>query len=76
LFAQKGADRFAHIQYGIGRSGAPILRDALAFVDCETITEHDAGDHLIVVGRVLELGYAAEGKPLIFYRGGYGRFET
>jgi 3-hydroxy-9,10-secoandrosta-1,3,5(10)-triene-9,17-dione monooxygenase reductase component len=76
LFAQKGADRFAHIAYAPGRSGAPILDDALAFVDCETVAEHDAGDHLIVVGRVLELGYAAEGKPLLFYRGGYGRFDV
>ena len=75
LFAQKGADRFAHVSYTIGRSGSPILRDALAFVDCETIAEHDAGDHLIVVGKVLELGYQSEGKPLLFYRGGYGRFE-
>jgi 3-hydroxy-9,10-secoandrosta-1,3,5(10)-triene-9,17-dione monooxygenase reductase component len=76
LFAQKGADRFAHIAYAPGRSGAPVLDDALAFVDCETVDEHDAGDHLIVVGRVLELGYAAEGRPLLFYRGGYGRFDV
>ncbi|HWS48373.1 MAG TPA: flavin reductase family protein [Acidimicrobiia bacterium] len=75
LFAQRGADRFAHVAYTAGRSGAPVLHDALAFVDCETAAEHDAGDHLIVVGSVLELGYAAHGKPLIFYRGGYGRFE-
>jgi flavin reductase (DIM6/NTAB) family NADH-FMN oxidoreductase RutF len=53
-----------------------VLDDALAFVDCETVEEYDAGDHLIVVGRVLELGYAPEGKPLLFYRGGYGRFEV
>ena len=51
LFAQKGADRFAHIAYTIGRTGAPVLDDALAFVDCETIAEHDAGDHVIVVGQ-------------------------
>jgi len=76
LFAQKGADRFAHIAYTIGRTGAPILEDALAFVDCETVAEHDAGDHVIVVGKVLELGYAPEGKPLLFYRGGYGRFDV
>jgi 3-hydroxy-9,10-secoandrosta-1,3,5(10)-triene-9,17-dione monooxygenase reductase component len=76
LFAEKGADRFAHIAYTTGRTGAPVLDDALAFVDCETIDEYDAGDHLIVVGRVLELGYAPEGKPLLFYRGGYGRFEV
>lgn len=76
LFAEKGADRFAHIAFSPGRSGAPIIQDALAFVDCETVTEHDAGDHLIVVGRVIELGYQHEGRPLLFYRGGYGRFES
>jgi 3-hydroxy-9,10-secoandrosta-1,3,5(10)-triene-9,17-dione monooxygenase reductase component len=75
LFAQKGADRFAHVAYSTGRTGAPVIDSALAFVDCETIAEHEAGDHVIVVGRVVELGYAAEGKPLLFYRGGYGHFE-
>ena len=76
LFAQKGADRFAHISYTPGRSGSPIVEDALAYVDCETIAQHDAGDHLIIVGAVIELGYQHEGKPLLFYRGGYGRFES
>jgi len=76
LFAQKGADRFARIAYTPGRTGSPILEDALAFADCETLVEHDAGDHVIVVGRVIELGYQPEGKPLLFYRGGYGRYES
>jgi len=76
LFAQKDTDRFAHVAYGIGATGAPVLERALAFVDCVTEVEHEAGDHLIVVGRVVELGYRAEGKPLLFYRGGYGRFES
>jgi 3-hydroxy-9,10-secoandrosta-1,3,5(10)-triene-9,17-dione monooxygenase reductase component len=76
IFAQKGADRFSHLEYSIGRTGSPILRDSLAFVDCETIDEHQAGDHMIVVGKVLELGYASDNKPLIFYRGGYGRYVS
>ena len=76
LFAQKGADRFARVAYTPGRTGAPVIEEALAFVDCETIAEHDAGDHLIVVGRVVELGYRHDGGPLVFYRGGYGRFES
>ena len=76
LFAQKGADRFAHISYTPGRTGSPVVEDALAYVDCETIAQHDAGDHLIIVGAVIELGYQHEGKPLLFYRGGYGRFES
>ncbi|MFP5375905.1 MAG: flavin reductase family protein [Acidimicrobiia bacterium] len=33
------------------------------------------GDHLIVVARVLDLGVGGSGRPLLFYRGGYGRFE-
>jgi 3-hydroxy-9,10-secoandrosta-1,3,5(10)-triene-9,17-dione monooxygenase reductase component len=76
LFAQKGADRFAHMVFRPGASGAPLLDNALAFFDCVTDAEYDAGDHVIVVGRVLELGYASEGKPLLFYRGGYGHFES
>ncbi len=76
LFAQKDADRFAHMTFRPGLSGAPILDHTLAFVDCETEAEYDAGDHVIVVGRVLELGYQSEGRPLLFYRGGYGRYES
>ena len=71
----KGADRFARIAYTVGRTGSPVVDAALAFVDCETVAEHDAGDHVIVVGQVVELGYAPEGKPLLFYRGGYGHFD-
>jgi 3-hydroxy-9,10-secoandrosta-1,3,5(10)-triene-9,17-dione monooxygenase reductase component len=74
-FATKGVDRFAGVSHSPGPSGAPVLHDALAYVDCRTEAEHDAGDHVIVVGRVLQLGYAVEGGPLVFYRGGYGRFE-
>lgn len=75
LFAQPGADRFGSLVWARGRTGSPILRDALAFVDCETVAEHDAGDHVIVVGRVVELGCRSAGTPLLFYRGGYGHFE-
>ena len=75
VFATKGADRFSAVTHNRGATGAPILADALAYIDCETEVEHDAGDHVIVVGRVVELGYATEGKPLLFYRGGYGHYE-
>ena len=57
-------------------TGAPLLDGALAFVECEVAAIHDAGDHDIAVGRVVDLGVAAEGSPLLFYRGGYGRFAV
>jgi 3-hydroxy-9,10-secoandrosta-1,3,5(10)-triene-9,17-dione monooxygenase reductase component len=75
-FAAKDVDRFAAVTHHRGATGAPILADALAYFDCRPEAQYDAGDHVIVVLRVVELGYASEGKPLLFYRGGYGHFES
>ena len=75
-FAIKGADKFAGVGWQPGATGAPRLDGCLAFVECEVAAVHDAGDHDIVVGRVVELGVADESSPLLFYRGGYGRFAV
>jgi 3-hydroxy-9,10-secoandrosta-1,3,5(10)-triene-9,17-dione monooxygenase reductase component len=74
-FAAHGSDRFEGVGWRPAPSGAPILADVLAWIDCTIEAEHEAGDHLIVVGRVRELDLEHEGRPLVFYRGGYGRFE-
>jgi flavin reductase (DIM6/NTAB) family NADH-FMN oxidoreductase RutF len=42
-------------------------------VDCVIEAEHEAGDHVIVVGRVVDMGQPAEGGPLLFWRGGYAQ---
>ncbi len=73
VFASKGADKFEGLGWRAAASGAPVLADVLAWIDCEIEIVHDAGDHLIVVGRVTELEVEGEGGPLIFFRGGYGR---
>ena len=74
-FAGRGPDRFMGVGWRPAPSGAPILGGVLAWMDCTVDAEHEAGDHLIVVGRVGELDLGREGRPLLFYRGGYGRFE-
>jgi 3-hydroxy-9,10-secoandrosta-1,3,5(10)-triene-9,17-dione monooxygenase reductase component len=76
LFATRGADKFRGMGWRPAASGAPILAGVLAWIDCVTEVEHDAGDHLIVVGRVLDLEVARDERPLVFFRGGYGRFEV
>jgi 3-hydroxy-9,10-secoandrosta-1,3,5(10)-triene-9,17-dione monooxygenase reductase component len=73
LFATRGADRFGSIDWRIGVGGSPVLGDVLAYIDCRIHAEHDAGDHVIVVGQVLDLGVTAESSPLLFHRGAYGR---
>ncbi len=72
LFAAKDVDRFGQVQWRIGSRG-PILHGVHAYLDCTIEAEHDAGDHVIVIGRVHELGLTADAGPLLFYRGRYGR---
>ncbi len=75
-FALRGADKFAGVGWRAGPSGAPVLDGSLAYVDCEIEAVHDGGDHDIVVGRVVDLAVTREATPLLFFRGGYGRFAV
>lgn len=52
--------------------GALIPDGGLAAFECEVSVRVPAGDHLLLIGRVLTVPYLAEtGKPLIRFRGGY-----
>jgi 3-hydroxy-9,10-secoandrosta-1,3,5(10)-triene-9,17-dione monooxygenase reductase component len=70
-----GADRFAGLDWERGRSGAPLLTDALASLECEIVAEHPAGDHWIVVGRVDHLRTSPIDEPLVFFAGGFGTVD-
>jgi flavin reductase (DIM6/NTAB) family NADH-FMN oxidoreductase RutF len=72
--AQEVAEKFSGVGYRREVTGAPVLEDALAWVDCRLWAEYLGGDHTIFVGEVLA-GDARDGAPLIFYRGGYGRYR-
>ena len=77
VFATRGADKFRGVGWTPSTAtGSPVLDGALARVDCSIETEHDGGDHLVVLARVVDLGLGTGTRPLLFYRGGYGRFES
>ena len=57
------------------RSRVRVLDAALAWVDCTVHSRIDGGDHTIFIGRVVAAG-AVDGTPLLYYRSGYGRFES
>ncbi|GLZ28598.1 monooxygenase [Lentzea sp. NBRC 105346] len=71
VFGRAGADKFSGISWSLSSTGAPVLDGALAWVDCTVSTVHDAGDHHVVIGRVVELGEPKNEAPLLFYRGRY-----
>jgi 3-hydroxy-9,10-secoandrosta-1,3,5(10)-triene-9,17-dione monooxygenase reductase component len=75
LFAMKGADRFSKTPWRIGVSGAPVLEEAIAYLDCRFEAEYPGGDHKIIVGRVLDLDMREGARPLLFFKGGYERMH-
>lgn len=72
--ASKDPDKFAGIAHRSSTHGAPIIEGAVAWIECLREAVTDAGDHEMVTGRVLDLDVSAGGLPLLFFRGGYGRF--
>ena len=58
----------------LSHCGMPIIAGALATFECSLAASHDAGDHVIVVGRVTK-AHHIDGDPLVFHGGKYGTFH-
>lgn len=71
-FASTGADRFAGIESVEGLSGVPLLPHYSTCFQCTTEHQYDGGDHVILVGRVLEFNDLGH-QPLLFHRGKYAQ---
>ena len=74
--ASRGVDKFADVKWTPApQTGSPMLEGALAHVDCPIHAVHEAGDHYVVIGRVLDLVTDDDGDddvaPLLFFRGQY-----
>jgi flavin reductase (DIM6/NTAB) family NADH-FMN oxidoreductase RutF len=53
----------------------PVLKDALAQLVCKTVKHVDAGDHTLFIGEIEALQWQEDGKPLVYFQGGYQRVE-
>jgi flavin reductase (DIM6/NTAB) family NADH-FMN oxidoreductase RutF len=66
-----GADRFLKVNSLPGLGGTPVLTNSLAYVSCRVAQELPGGDHVIVIGEVLDIGLLRRsGAPLGFFAGG------
>ncbi len=72
-FARKGTDKWAGVTWTMTDRLNPIIDGTLTWLDCEIRAEHQAGDHYIVVGRVLTIGPndRPDDEPLVYFRGNY-----
>jgi len=72
VFARKDVNRFARVETHTDATGAPILTEAMAYLDCLISDRIERGDHVIVLGEVESAGMQQDDRePLVFFRGGY-----
>ena len=71
-YATKGDHDLAADEYTLGDSGCPILTSCIASFECESTERYEGGDHIILIGKVLELNCNdPDAQPLLFQRGQY-----
>lgn len=75
-FASPGRHRFAECLESNEKNenGDPRLENALAWMQCRVVSRQPAGDHVIYIGQV-EQAMVSEGRPLLYYRGGYNSLD-
>jgi len=74
--ANKYAQRDNHVidegTYRQGRTGCVVLNHVMTTFECKQHAVHDGGDHIIIVGRVMEMAnHPADRVPLLFFGGKY-----
>ena len=75
--ASRGVDKFAGVTWTPAPvTGSPLIEGTLGYVDCQIHQVHEAGDHYVVVGRVLDLAVHDAEQPLLFFEGKYASTDT
>lgn len=71
-FSDPDIDRLDGVGFRRGVTGAPVLSEVLATLECRKQNAFSGGDHTIFTGEV-EVAEMGDGKPLLYFRGGYGQ---
>jgi len=72
-FAKASSNKFDGVKWRAGLGKAPLIADSVAHFQCRVASRYYGGDHVIFLGAVEAYTYNRK-EPLLFVRGGYGRF--
>jgi flavin reductase (DIM6/NTAB) family NADH-FMN oxidoreductase RutF len=75
VFARKDAERPSEIFFE-GKLGMPLLKNALAIMECQTVKIYEGGDHLIFLGEVDNAEVIQPDHPLLYFRGKYRKVHA
>ncbi len=73
MFAGPQEHKFKDRTYETWDSDCPILSECLVNLECRRVNVFEAGDHVILLGRVEGIEYSNSGRPLLYYQSAYGR---
>ena len=68
------AGRFDKLDYSTGKSGSPVIRDTIGYIDCKIVEVIPGGDHTIFVGEALDV-HSEEKPPLLYLNRNYVKLE-
>lgn len=66
LTTGRKVDKFSNVPYDVKATGSPILKNSIAWLDCKVVAHHDAGDHTLFIGEVLDGGVLREEEPIVY----------
>ncbi|HEU4793417.1 MAG TPA: flavin reductase family protein [Nitrolancea sp.] len=68
---EKVGNKLATTPYHLSKTGLPVLDTGLGYVVCQATDEVEAGDSVILVGRIVEAGVVQDGQPLTMVEAGF-----
>jgi flavin reductase (DIM6/NTAB) family NADH-FMN oxidoreductase RutF len=72
-FASLGKEKFTAVTWGAKATGSPVIEGVVAWLDCQRHETVDAGDHIIMIGRIVDYDHGSDA-PLGYCRGAYVSF--
>lgn len=75
LFASRNQDRFANCAWTLSENGLPIIDGANAKLQCKTFKRVEAGDHMILIGEIIDIDVEKK-SPLLYHGRKMGALPT
>ncbi|OUB06425.1 oxygenase [Bacillus thuringiensis serovar yunnanensis] len=72
LFASKGNDRFENCEWTLSEQNLPIISGSAGVLQCKTAKTIEAGDHMILIGEVVDIQYKNK-EPLLYHQRNIGK---
>jgi flavin reductase (DIM6/NTAB) family NADH-FMN oxidoreductase RutF len=69
------AGRFQNLDFYFGKGGSPIIKGCIGFIDCKLVEAVKAGDHTLMIGEAVDVGYEKK-EPLLYVDRNYVRLES